>query len=187
MFQYKINDQISLKLKDFHDTEELYALIDSSRDHLKEWMPWAMYTKDENDVASRTQQSLLDFAHQKGMHYVIIVDDHIVGSVSLKQFNWTVKSAEIGYWIAPEFQGKGIMTKAVKALLVYGFDYLKLNKLEVWAAAENKRSRSIPERLDFVEEGRRRANEYIDEKYFDMILYGLLKSEWEEQSDRYGF
>lgn len=187
MFRYKIDETISLKLKDFQDTEELYTLIDSSREHLKKWMPWADSVKDENDVATRIQKNLEDFAQRKGMHYLILYNDKIVGSISLKQFNWTVKSAEIGYWIAPDYQGKGIVTKAVKAILVYGFDYLKLNKLEIWAAADNKRSRKLPERLDFIEEGRRRQNEFIDETYFDMIIYGLLQTEWTLQKDRYSF
>lgn len=183
MFYYKIDDELSLKLKDYQDTKELYTLIDASRDHLKEWMTWIHKVNSEEDIREATKRNLQQFADQTGMHYLIMFKGEIAGTVGLKGFNWDVKSAEIGYWLGPDFQGKGIMTRAVNALMEYGFDYVGLDKLEVWAAEGNTRSRSIPERLGFVQEGKRRQNEILDATYHNMIIYGMLKSEWVAASE----
>lgn len=185
MFQYKIDEDLSLKLNDYQDSEEFYNLIEASREHLKEWMTWVDAIKDQNDVEINIQRNLLKFANKKGMHFLILYKSKIVGSIGLKEFSWDIKSAEIGYWISPEFQGKGIITKAVKAVLIYGFDTVGLNKIEIWAAEKNTKSRNVPERLGFVQEGIRRNNEIIDGKYHNMVIYGLLKSEWEKQEDRH--
>jgi len=178
MFTYKVDEEVSLKIKDFQDSSELFNLIDSSRDYLKKWMTWVESTKNEEDVRKRTKNDLYEFAEQKGMHFLILHKGSIVGTISLKYFDWSIKSAEIGYWLAEEFQGQGLMTKAVKALLDYGFDQLHLNKIEIWAAKKNMKSRSVPERLGFVQEGMRRDDEIINGKYVTMIIYGMLKSEW---------
>ncbi|GEN51010.1 GNAT family N-acetyltransferase [Alkalibacterium pelagium] len=183
MFYYKIDDELSLKLKDYQDTEDLYALIEASREHLKVWMNWIHNVNSEEDIREGTKRNLQQFADQKAMNYLIIYKGEIAGTVGLKGFNWDVKSAEIGYWLGPDFQGKGIMTRAVNALMEYGFDYVGLDKLEVWAAEGNTRSRSIPERLGFVQEGMRRQNEILDDTYHNMIIYGMLKSEWEAEPE----
>lgn len=183
MFYYKIDEELSLKLKDYQDTKELYALIESSRDHLKVWMNWIHKVNGEEDIREGTNRNLQQYADQKSMHYLIIYKGEIAGTVGLKGFNWDVKSAEIGYWLGSDFQGKGIMTRAVKALMEYGFNYVGLDKLEVWAAEGNTKSRSIPERLGFVQEGMRRQNEILDGTYHNMIIYGMLKSEWGAASE----
>lgn len=180
MFTCKVDEEVSLKIKDFQDSAELFKLIDSSREYLREWMTWVDATKNEEDVSERTKKDLYEFAEQKGMHFLILYKGSIVGTISLKYFDWSIKSAEIGYWLAEEFQGKGIMTKAVKAVLGYGFQQLQLNKIEIWAAEKNTKSRSIPERLGFIQEGVRRDDEIINGKYVTMVIYGMLMSEWED-------
>lgn len=58
-------------------------------------------------------------------------------------------SAEIGYWLSEDYQGKGIMTECVRTLADFGFESLKLSKIEIRCRAENARSVNIPKRLGF--------------------------------------
>lgn len=58
------------------------------------------------------------------------------------------------------------------------FSHLKLNKVEIRAAIENKKSRSIPERLGFVNEGSIRQAEWLYDHFVDQIVYGILAIEW---------
>lgn len=185
MFEHKIDQDLSIKLKDHQDSEELFKVIEQSRAHLKEWMTWTDSIRTVEDVAKATQRNLIDFSQQKAMHYLILFKGKIVGTIGLKQFDWTVKSAEIGYWISPDHQGKGIITRAAKTMIAYGFDQIKLNKIEIWAAEKNTKSRNVPERLGFVLEGMRRSNEYLDGEYHNMMIYGLLKTEWTNQQERH--
>jgi ribosomal-protein-serine acetyltransferase len=83
----------------------------------------------------------------------------------------------IGYWLGQEFTGKGIMTLAVKDLICQGFKNWPLQKVEIRCAVGNKKSRAIPERLGFQNEGTLRNAEKVYDKYNDHIVYGKLKEE----------
>lgn len=181
MFEYNINNQLTLKLIDYQDTGVLFQLINSSRSHLDEWGNWAKEIQNEADTERLIKKYLLHFAGKKGMHFLIKYEGKPVGSISLKQLSWDVNSGEIGYWLSPDFVGKGIVTQAAEAILEYGFTYINLHKIEIWAAEKNEKSKNVPERLGFVKEGVRRDNEFLHGNYFTMAIYGLLKSEWEEK------
>jgi ribosomal-protein-serine acetyltransferase len=117
------------------------------------------------------------------MHFVVLYNGEVAGDISLKEINWSIKSAEIGYWLGSAYTGKGIMTRAVRSMLDYAFNDLGLHKVEIWAAEENVKSRRVPERLGFVQEGTRRDDELIGGKYITMVIYGLLEDEWHRETD----
>jgi ribosomal-protein-serine acetyltransferase len=102
-----------------------------------------------------------------------------VGVAGFNSINWSNKTAYIGYWLGEGFQGNGIMTKVAKALTDYAFIELGLNKVEIRAAVENKKSRSIPERLGFKNEGCIRQAEWLYDHYVDHVVYGILADEWD--------
>lgn len=74
------------------------------------------------------------------------------------------------------------MTRACQAMITYAFHTMKLNKVEIRCATENVRSRAIPERLGFKEEGLIRQAEWLYDHYVDLVVYGLLASEWPQNN-----
>ena len=70
------------------------------------------------------------------------------------------------------------MTKCVQALLDYIFNYLKLHRVEIRCGIENDKSRAIPKRLGFKEEGIIRDGEYLYNHYHDLVVYGIISHEW---------
>ncbi|RCW62564.1 GNAT family N-acetyltransferase [Saliterribacillus persicus] len=180
MFVHKIDEELSLKLIDMRDAEKVFALTNNSRDYLKEWLPWLEKTKKIEDTHEYIKASLKDFAEDKSMNTVILYKNEIVGIAGFNQLDWSNKLAYIGYWLDKDFQGKGIMTRVSKALTDYAFNELNMNKVEIRAASENKKSRSVPERLDFVEEGHIRQAEYLYDHYVDLVVYGILAEEWKK-------
>lgn len=92
--------------------------------------------------------------------------------------NSAIKTAQIGYWLGEEYQGNGIMTDVTRALTDYIFNELKLNKAEIRVASDNKKSRSIPERLGYANEGCIRQAEWLYDHYVDHVVYGILAEEW---------
>lgn len=90
----------------------------------------------------------------------------------------THRSAQIGYWLGKDYQGRGIMTRAVIALVEYGFNRMGLNRVEIHAAVQNEKSRSMPEKLGFLNEGCIRQAEWLYDHYVDHMVYGMLAEEW---------
>ena len=71
------------------------------------------------------------------------------------------------------------MTAAVACLTGHAFDEWRLNRVEIGVGPDNRRSRAIPERLGYREEGVLRSAERFDENdYRDLVLYAILASEW---------
>jgi len=122
--------------------------------------------------------ALKDYAENKSMNTAILYKGEIVGVAGYSKIKWSNKTVCVGYWSGGEYQGDGIMTKVAKALTDYAFTTLNVNKVEIQVAVENKKSRSIPERLHFVKEGSIRQAEWLYDHYVDHVVYGVLAHEW---------
>jgi ribosomal-protein-serine acetyltransferase len=70
------------------------------------------------------------------------------------------------------------MTAAVGALLDHAFGVWRLERVEIQAAVENRRSRAVPERLGFREEGVRSQAERHGDHFVDLVLYAMLAADW---------
>jgi len=101
-----------------------------------------------------------------------------VGNIGLHDISRYKSSGMIGYWLAENAQGKGIMTDCVRAMLDFGFFGQNLNRIYIHAAVPNHKSCAIPERLGFVREGTLQDGECLYGRYFDMALYGMLRRNW---------
>ena len=178
MFVHKIDEDLSLKLIDLKDAQRVFELTNNSRDYLREWLPWVDMTIKNEDTVEFIKMCLTGFAENKSLNAVILFKGNIVGIAGFNNLNWSNKTAYIGYWLGEEYQGNGIMTRVAKALTDYALTELKLNKVEIRAAVENQKSRSIPERLGFVNEGCIRQAEWIYDHYVDHVIYGMLADEW---------
>lgn len=178
MFVHKIDENVSLRLIEVNDAEKIFELTDKSRGYLREWLPWLDSTTKVEDTKGFIKGCLKGYAENISLTTVILFDEEIVGVAGFNRINWSNKTAYIGYWLGEEFQGKGIMTKAAKALTDYAFHHLNLNKVDIRAASGNKKSRSIPERLNFVNEGCIRRAEWLYDHFVDHIVYGVLAEEW---------
>ena len=77
------------------------------------------------------------------------------------------------------FEGQGLITKACRRLIDYGFDERELHRIEIQAAADNRRSRAVAERLGFtLRSVMRDGHRQPDGTYVDQVVYGLLEHEW---------
>ncbi|MFG6113748.1 GNAT family N-acetyltransferase [Halobacillus sp. MO56] len=180
MFTFKIDEEISLKLPEVSDAERVFELTDRSRHYLREWLPWVDGTKKVADTKSFIQLTRRGYIDNKSMTTFIMYKGEIVGTAGFNEIDWTNKIAYIGYWLGEEYQGNGIMTRVAKALTDYAFKELGMNRVDIKAAAGNKKSRAVPERLGYVEEGRIRQAEWLYDHYVDHVVYGMLAEEWKK-------
>lgn len=107
-------------------------------------------------------------------------DERPVGFVWLIRIDDIHERATIAYWIAPEEQGNGYATEAVKLALEYAFESRGLNKVVARVFEENSASQRVLEKLEFVEEGQLRQHYYVNGEYKDAILFGLVFADYTE-------
>ena len=169
----------ALRLLEESDADELFALIDANREHLGPWMPWVQSDREPADVLPFIRATRKQIADNDGLQTAIVdPGGRIVGVIGFHHVDWLNRNTSIGYWLAAGEQGRGTMTEAVRALVDHAFATWKLNRVTIQAAVENARSRAIPERLGFREEGVMREVERIGDRMLDEVVYAMLAADW---------
>lgn len=159
------------------DAEELTAVIAANRGHLQRSLPWAASHGFEDSVAYLLRKEAQIEAND-GFEGAIVLDGRIVGGAGFHAVDWINRSTSIGYWLAAEAQGHGLMSAAVRALLAHAFETLELHRVVIEVVVDNARSRAIPERLGFREEAVLREAKLIGGRHEDAALYAMLASDW---------
>lgn len=162
-----------LRLLEEPDAPELYAVIEAEREHLARWMPWAAGQTLEDTLAF-IERSREQLANNNGFQAAVIEEGGIVGVVGFHGVSWDHHLTGIGYWLTESAQGRGTITRAVQALVDHALRGWRLHRVEIRVAVDNTRSRTIPERLGFTQEGVLHAAERIGDRYVDQVVYAML-------------
>ncbi|MBV9927539.1 MAG: GNAT family N-acetyltransferase [Acidobacteria bacterium] len=178
MLSYKVDDETELRLIEPRHAERLDALIERNREHIREWSPWFKDDRSVENTRSFIRRNLSKLAADEGFALAIWHRGEMAGQIEYNYFDWANRRTELGYWLGASFQGRGLATNSCRALIDYAFAELKLNRVEMRCGVENVRSRRIPERLGFKEEGVVRQAEWLHGRFVDMVIYGMLASEW---------
>jgi ribosomal-protein-serine acetyltransferase len=179
VLRHELPGGYALRLLEECDADELYAVIDANREHLEPWMPWVEHEHEPADVLPFIRATRRQIADNDGLQTAIVdPEGRIVGMVGVHNVDWPNRKTSIGYWLARGEQGRGTMTAAVRAYVDHAFATWKLNRIMIQAAVENTRSRAIPERLGFREEGILREVERVGARVLDGVVYALLAADW---------
>jgi ribosomal-protein-serine acetyltransferase len=172
---WDIGNGVVVRTYTLDDAQALFDLIDSNRDHLRPWMIWEHTTKGVDDTRTYIQSCLDDPVSIEGNG--IFVDGALGGGIGL-DIDTLSNSGEIGYWLAKEHEGRGIVTRACERFFDLAFDELGLHRVELQAASDNVRSRAVAARLGMREEGVWRDGIRVADGYLDSVGYGILEDEW---------
>jgi ribosomal-protein-serine acetyltransferase len=178
MLRHEIADHVELRLLQLHHAGEIFSVVDQNRDSLRQWLPWVDRTHGPDDTRSFIEKSLNEFASGTGLALGIWCGGQFAGTVGCHPFDLANRRAEIGYWIARQWQGRGMVTAACRAVIDHLFQDLGMHRIEIRADPANDKSRRIPERLGFVQEGVAREAQYRNGSWHDLVVYSLLRDEW---------
>lgn len=178
MFKAIIDEHTYLAILQPQHAEPLFQLIDASRESIGQWLAFPPLTNEVQDTRSFIERSLARFAANNGYWAGIWHQGELAGSIGYLYIDWSSAKTEIGYWLGAKYEGLGLATKACRLLIDHAFNDLALNKVEINAAANNVKSRAIPIRLGFTEEGVIRQYERLNSEYLDRVVYGMLQVEW---------
>lgn len=135
------------------------------------------------DVAS---QRIADLYRGRGekFQWIVQVDGHAAGWITLVVSNWEHGLAEVGYALSTSYQNRGVMTEALQILLEDLFQNTLLERIEARCAVENYGSQRVLEKNSFLKEGRLKGYFKLRGRRIDNYLYALLRDDYLEMRRR---
>lgn len=150
----------------------------ASRDFLKPWEPtWADDDLTRAAFRRRIKRYQRETREDTGYPFFLFraTDGQIIGGATLSNIRRGVSQCcSLGYWMGAEHAGHGYMTEAVRALIPFVFNELRLHRLEAASMPHNARSIALLESAGFVREGMARRYLLIDGRWQDHILFGMV-------------
>ncbi|MBQ9132339.1 MAG: GNAT family N-acetyltransferase [Clostridia bacterium] len=165
------------------DATDMYEY--ASRPDVTKYLTWHPHP---DRTYTREYLQYLGNRYAAGMFYdwaiVYEPDGKMVGTCGFTSFNCSSDSAEVGYVLNPEYWGKGIAPEALSRVLRFGFEELKLHRIEARFISENKRSRRVMEKVGMTFEGVLREGMLVKGAYVDVGICSILASEWWERQNQ---
>ncbi|PZE39283.1 N-acetyltransferase [Curtobacterium sp. MCPF17_031] len=112
-----------------------------------------------------------------GLVRCIRVGGSLAGCIDVKRVDWRACTAEIGYWLAPEFRGQGHASAAVRALSSWLLDVHSFERVELRIATGNSASARVASHAGFVREGVARNAGFTDDGRVDLAVWSRIAGE----------
>lgn len=180
MFARTIDQDLELVLPIPQYSTEIYSIIEENRDFLSFWHGSIQHLTTVESVQSYIKDELYRFAENQALNLSILFRKKVVGAVGFSSISYRHASANLQYWLAESYTGKGIMARSVDHIISLGFEYYPIRRIHAECATGNIQSRKVLERLGFSEEGIVRQCETLGDRVLDHVVYGLLKSEFRQ-------
>jgi ribosomal-protein-serine acetyltransferase len=181
----RIDDRTELRLLAEEDAEALFSVVEANRGHLREHLAWVDQNTGPEDTRRFIREGLAGFSRGMAIQMAVWRDGRPVGCVGTASVDRPNGMIEVGYWLARECEGTGLMHRCCVAFIDHLVRGEGLNRIVIRAALDNARSRALAERLGFVFEGVQREGYLLHGQYVDTAVYSMLSREWSEQpSDR---
>ena len=158
------------------DAKDLAAALSNKKiqNNLRDGLPYPYTEQDGTDYIS----AMLSADENNTFAFAVTADHKVIGSIGVfRQENIHRQTAELGYYIAEEYWGKGIMTEAVKQICEYVFNTSDMIRIYAEPFAYNAASCRVLEKAGFQYEGTLRKNAVKNGKVIDMKMYSLLKED----------
>lgn len=153
------------------------AYTELHRAHLGPWLPWARSIVDERSAREFLQRYADTTARDGGRIYGLWQDDVLVGGTLFRVFDPIGRVCEVGVWLSPAVTGRGLVTRAVGAMLDWALDVRGMERVEWRCVPENLPSRAVAERLGFRHDETLPAAFEHDGRRWDLEVWALLASE----------
>ena len=159
--------------------EEFAVHVDQVREHLLPWIPFAGTVSDV-DSARRYLQRFADLqARDAGRLYGIWWDGALAGGTLFRTFDADLRVCEIGVWLAPQAQGHGLVTSAVRAMIDWAVRVRGMRRVEWRCDARNERSIAAAKRLGMRLDGVLRSAFELNGERSDTQVWSVLADEWD--------
>jgi ribosomal-protein-serine acetyltransferase len=176
----KLDEGLELRPFRIGDAAVLNEIVKRNRDRLRQWLPWLESSYSLEDTRRFLADCERQHAFREALSMSIWNSGKMSGAIGFHRFDLRHRNSSIGYWIDGASEGRGIMTRACRAMVTEGFHRYGLHRIEIRCATGNNRSASIPRRLGFAEEGVLRDAEWLYDHWVDLHVFSMLEHDWEK-------
>lgn len=178
-FQNLETERLLLRRLDENDVEEVLAL--RGNPEIMKYIPRTL-SKTKEDALEHIAMIEDKIVSNIGINWGITIKGNskimgIIGHYKISPENYR---SEIGYMSFPEFNGKGYISEAIKAVVAYGFEQLNLHSIEAIIDPNNIASERVLQKNGFVKEAHILENELWEGKFWDTVIYSLLKRNFQK-------
>lgn len=200
MFNLKIDEEIHVRNIHPDDAEALFDLIERNRARLRPWIGPSSLPETAKATRAFTVRCLFNFygeqigpseldqyhpelesyfppAHRP-LDLGIWFRGELAGTVFMSRLSDSSTALEFGYWITEEHECQGIITRCVGVLMDYAIDEMGIQRFVIGCAANNQRSRAVPERLGYRLHVTKPNGEVVGEFVYDRAIYGIRSSDY---------
>ena len=172
---FPVLDTERLLLRRVSKEDAEVVLAGYSDPRINQFMSVAYHSLYEVKVQLDCYEKLL--VDQSGIWWGICLKEsgQMIGNGGFHDWHHQHRKAEIGYWLLPEFQGRGLASEAVNAMLNYGFDKMILHRIEAEVEVGNTASSALLTKNGFILEGIRKECEIINEKFINIEMWAKLE------------
>lgn len=167
---------VQIRTWQLDDAKDLARAVSNPKilQNLRDGLPYPYTEQDGSDYIS----AMLAAEEGDTFAFAVTADGMVAGSIgAFRQSNIHRRTAELGYYLAEEYWGQGIMTQAVRLLCGYVFSHSDILRIYAEPFAENIASRRVLEKAGFSFEGVLRRNAVKNGRVLDMAMYSRLKDD----------
>ncbi|MGK5728559.1 GNAT family N-acetyltransferase [Streptomyces sp. URMC 124] len=178
MFALPLGDNARLRPLEPWHAEEFFAHIERARPHVDPWIPWATLSTDLASAVAVLQRYARNQAEDTARIYGIWLDGTLVGGVMFTKFDTVSGVCEVGCWLEAAGAGRGLVTRACRALIDWAFGERGMSRVEWWVASGNTRSIEAARRLGMTRDGVLRQRYPYRGVRQDSEVWAILADEW---------
>jgi len=172
VFALRVDDDLELVLREVWTAVPLAEVIAENLEHLRAWEPWAQGEQTTEGLTAFTRSQLAAWVDGRSVPTAVRWRGRLVGAVGASVDAWT-GTAELGYWLAADAQGHGVVTRSCAALVDHLVAVHGVGRVEARCCVGNTRSRAVAERLGLRLDGVLPAAMPLRGRREDVALYGL--------------
>jgi ribosomal-protein-alanine N-acetyltransferase len=180
-----LTERLVLRPPRTSDVGELRRVLRANARHLGPWSPAPVAGEDPTSLTAVSKAILRHRREWKrGEAYVLFItersrEETIIGRLGLGGvMRGVFQNGYLGYWIDESFQGRGLMTEAVRAMTTFAFDELGLHRVQAAVMPNNARSLRVLDKAPFRREGLAERYLCIAGRWEDHVLFAVTKEEW---------
>ena len=172
-------DHYSLRLLRLGDLDPYFKLVQRNRERLADrFVGTVSRTKTLEEAQEFIEEMIRHTISNTYFPYVLIdeKEERLIGFIDLKNIDWNIPKTQIGFYIDEEYEGKGIISKALQQIINYCFEDKGFEKLFMRIHPKNLAAQKVAEKCGFELEGTiRKDYKTPSGKLVDLLYFGKVK------------